>query len=179
MHGSTIVRVDAAHAGKVLPQCDGLLTTERGLPLMVTHQDCAPIVISNEAVSFVCVLHAGWRGVVAGILPAAIRLIETTVSNETQVAITLGPALGPCHFLVQEDVAAQFRAIVPASVLARDDQLFVDMHVALRQQATACGIAAERIVSSAGCTFCSPGYFSWRRDAVREHNLVTVAILVT
>lgn len=180
-HGTNIFVATSEDAGRAIDDCDGLITTDANLPIMVTHQDCVPIVISDDAGSFVCVLHAGWRGVVAGILPKAIELIGnggvTNPAFPKSLGLYFGPGIGPCHFEVQQDVADQFASIAPESVIHRDGKLFVDMHEALKVQAEGLGINAEQIVMSGDCTFHDQTYASWRRDANREANMVTVAML--
>jgi len=176
-HGNNIHLATAEDAGRAISNCDGLITTVPNLPLMVTHQDCVPIVISDEAGIFVCVLHAGWRGVVAGILPKAIELIREQFSPGN-LGLYFGPGIGLCHFEVKQDIADQFSSISPESVVERDGKLFVDMHAALLTQATSLGIDEKQIVMSGDCTFHDQTYASWRRDKVTEANMVTVAMLV-
>ncbi len=175
-HGVNIFVATAGDAGRMIDDCDGLITTAPNLPIMVRHQDCVPIVISDDAGSFVCVLHAGWRGVVAGILPKAIGFIRDQFSRD-ELGFYFGPGIGPCHFEVQEDVADRFTEIDVESVIARDGKLFVDMHAALVAQAVSLGIDEKQIVMSGDCTFHDQTYASWRRDANRESNMVTVAML--
>jgi YfiH family protein len=175
-HGTNVFVAAAEDAGRMVDNCDGLITTTPNLPLAITHQDCVPIVISDDAGSFVCVLHAGWRGVVAGILPKAIELIRTKYTPEN-MGLYFGAGIGSCHFEVQQDVADQFTSITPESVIARDGKLFVDMHAALLAQAVRLGIDEKQIVMSGDCTFHDKTYASWRRDGNREANMVTVAML--
>lgn len=176
-HGNNIHIALVEDAGTAMPNCDGLIAAVPNLPLMVTHQDCVPIVISDDLGSFVCVLHAGWRGVIAGIMPKAIELIRERFSLGN-LGLYFGPGIGPCHFEVEEDVAGLFSMMTSESVIERDGKLFVDMHTALLAQATSCGVDEKQIVMSGDCTFYDKSYASWRRDGVAEANMVTVAMLV-
>lgn len=176
VHGSNVCFVNAENAGEIIDDCDGLITQTPNLPLMIGHQDCVPIAISDESSSFVCLLHAGWRGVVRGILSKAIDMIRKDFSQE-RLGFYFGPGIGPCHFEVKGDVAEQFRSISTDSVIERDGKLFADMHAALTAQATGKGIDVIQIVMSHDCTYHNEAYASWRRDGIRENNMITVAML--
>lgn len=90
VHGDTIHRVDhpGQHAGA---EGDGLFTTETGCPVAVTTADCAPVVLVAE--SGVACVHAGWRGLVAGIVEQAGRRLEEVAGPPIEAL--LGPCIGP------------------------------------------------------------------------------------
>lgn len=178
VHGNRVEVVYGGNAGAIMPGCDGLLTSDARLPLMITHQDCVPIVLADHAGRFVGVVHAGWRGVVAGIFSESLKkAMETFDVHADCLEIFIGPHLRPCHFEIQEDVAVLLRAITPDAVVVREGKMYGDLLVALRAQATALQIPDFTIDWSDDCTFCSPGYASWRRDGVLENNMVTVAMI--
>jgi YfiH family protein len=177
-HGKHVHVATLDDSGKAIPECDGLYTEVPNLPIMITHQDCVPIVITDDAGSFVCVIHAGWKGVIAGILPEALRIIEERGFELKLLNLFFGPALQVCHFEVQEDVASQFRRISPYAVTEREGKLFVDMNEALRVQAVQAGVERSRMTMSEDCTLHDAIYASWRREKEAVKNMITVAMLV-
>ncbi len=93
VHGNTVVRVDepGQHAGVT---ADGALTSRFGVPIAVTTADCAPVVLVADTA--VAVVHAGWRGALAGIVErAADQLLE---AGGRPVACVLGPCIGPADY---------------------------------------------------------------------------------
>lgn len=173
-HGGDVALVTDADAGSVVPNVDGLLTDCARLPLVVTHQDCVPVFLTDDR-SVVGMLHAGWRGVVAGILPNAILLAaEAFGVPAASLRIHLGPAIRPCHFTVGADVLEQF-----PSAAQRGGA--VDLHAALRMQAENLGVASAAITADERCTVCaennsSPVFASWRREKAAAKNMISVAV---
>lgn len=178
-HGSEIAIVTAADAGAVIEDVDGLMTGDARLPLVVTHQDCVPVFLTDDR-DVVAVLHAGWRGVVAGILPSAVvRAAEEFGVSANRLRVHLGPGIRPCHFVVGEEVAEQFSSL---AVSQRDGVFTVDLHATLRIQAENAGIPTQMITVDDRCTYCAqnenrPMFPSWRRDGTVDANMISVAML--
>ncbi|MDX6396918.1 MAG: purine-nucleoside/S-methyl-5-thioadenosine phosphorylase / adenosine deaminase [Gaiellaceae bacterium] len=148
-------QVHQAQAGSVGRPGDGLWTDEPDLPVLALTADCLPIAlvrVDGERPA-VAVLHAGWRGLLAGIVAEGVR----TLGGSVQAAI--GPAIGPCCYEVGPDVAQPFAATIGCSVI---HGLKLDLWG-----------AAERVLRDAGvdeiervdlCTACnSELFFSHRR----------------
>ena len=108
VHGSSAVRVGAKRAGAGfedpntrLKEADILYSKGAKVPLAVLTADCLPVVLASPEEGTVAVVHAGWRGLAAGILASAVALFE----DPAEVRAVLGPSIGPCHYEVGEDVA--------------------------------------------------------------------------
>lgn len=178
-HGSEIAVVTAEDAGAIIEDIDGLMTGDARLPLVVTHQDCVPVFVTDDR-NVVAMLHAGWRGVVAGILPNAVVLAAEEFGVPANcLRVHLGPGIRPCHFTVGQDVAEQFSSLV---VTERDGIFTVDLHAALRLQAENAGIPSSAITTDGRCTFCTqnesrPVFPSWRRDGTADANMISAAML--
>lgn len=160
---------------------DGLLTTARDVPLIITHKDCVPIFIwgVGKEESLVGILHAGWRGVLQGrILPKAIRIARDKHGVEpNSLCVFLGPAIQKCHFEVRGDVLKMFMRYYPDYVFERSGSCFVDLHRVLIAQARAAGV--HHIKRSRECTYhtLNPkeggrAYFSHRRETHERAGLV-------
>jgi len=152
-HTATVNRAEAGVEGRV---GDALWTEESGLPLLALGADCLPIaVVTTDGRPAVAVVHAGWRGLAAGVVEAAVRAL-----GSGSTAGVIGPAIGPCCYEVGNAVAARF-----------DPDLTTGRMLDLWR-------AGERALQRAGvgrierldlCTSCYPElFFSHRRDGTRR-----------
>lgn len=159
VHGPDVVRSRPVASGG-LPETDAQWTDEKNA-IGVLSADCALILaISNTKIA---VAHAGWRGLVAGV-------VENTVSAIEADEVFIGPAIGPCCFEVGTEVTAAFTERFPSSVV---DHRHVDLWVAACDAAGSAG--AQAINACRICTSCHEDlFFSHRRDAGRtgRHGLI-------
>jgi polyphenol oxidase len=153
-HSADVLR---ARAGSRDERGDGIWTDERGLPLLALAADCLPIVVAraNGSQPALALLHAGWRGLLEGIVPAGVSAL-----GGGAVSAAVGPAIGPCCYEVGEDVADRFRRAFGFG-LYRDGRL--DLWTAAERALRAAGcVRVDRVDL---CTACSPErFFSHRRD---------------
>jgi purine-nucleoside/S-methyl-5'-thioadenosine phosphorylase / adenosine deaminase len=153
-HSADVLR---ARAGSRDERGDGIWTDERGLPVLALAADCLPIVVAraNGSQPALALLHAGWRGLLEGIVPAGVSAL-----GGGAVSAAVGPAIGPCCYEVGEDVADRFRRAFGFG-LYRDGRL--DLWTAAERALRAAGcIRVDRVDL---CTACSPErFFSHRRD---------------
>lgn len=146
VHGATIV-----DAGAAAGDADGLVTTNAGVAPAVLVADCLPVVVAGAG--GVAVLHAGWRGLAAGILPLGVSALrERGVTGPLEAAI--GPAAGPCCYEVGEELRERFPDAVRGANL--------DLKAIAEAQLRSSGVAAVHDV--AVCTICDERYFSYRRE---------------
>jgi len=103
VHGATVNRARPGVSGEL---GDGLWTDEPELPLLALAADCVPIAIAvTRGRPALAVVHAGWRGLAAGVVEAAVAAL-----GAGQAAAMVGPAIGPCCYEVGEEVSARFDA---------------------------------------------------------------------
>lgn len=161
-HGRVVREVTAAPAGgrflepgaEPFPRSDGLATSLRGRPMMLLTADCIPIAIASTGGERLAVLHAGWRGLEAGIVASGAG----AVGGDLVAAV--GPGAGPCCYEVGADVAARLRERFGADVV-RDGR--ADLWLCARRALEQAG--AARVAVAGECTICNPDrYFSHRRD---------------
>ena len=138
---------------------DGLWTDEPGLPILAMSADCLPIAIARtEAVSAVCVLHAGWRGLLTGIVEVGAGTL-----GRNALTAAIGPGIGPCCYEVGEEVAAPFRERFGEDVV-REGRL--DLWTSAERALREAGVEHVRRLDR--CTACEPEtFFSHRRDRGR------------
>jgi polyphenol oxidase len=155
VHSSRVLRAAPALRGE---HADGLWTDEPGLPILAMSADCLPIVLLRTGTDkpAVAVLHAGWKGLLGGIVAAGVQAL-----GRSTLTAAIGPGIGPCCYEVGEEVAAQFRERFGGDVV-RERRL--DLWTSAERDLRAAGI--ERIDRFDRCTACEPEtFFSHRRDA--------------
>ena len=166
VHGTTLRWVEEAEAGRgafdspsVIREHDGLLTAAADLGLVVSYADCVPIVIvaEGEAGPLYATVHAGWRGMIAGIGGLAAAELGR---RGRLVAAAVGPSIGPCCFAVDEELRRRFEARYPGSAGAGT----VDLWRCARLDLERAGVPAEAIAVAGLCTSSDPRFFSHRRD---------------
>jgi YfiH family protein len=164
VHGAEVRQVTEAPDGGYLgrlrdwPEADGLVTSLPGAPLAVLGADCLPVLMWRRDRTLVGAAHAGWRGLVAGVLETAVA--ELGDPGATGVAI--GPGIGPCCYPVSAEVRDRFAARFGDAVLAGEA---VDLALAARRALTAAGVPDAAIATVPACTSCEEArFFSYRRD---------------
>jgi YfiH family protein len=159
-HGANVTRADArgiVTPGTVYEHCDGLWSDEPGRAMLLLTADCMPIAIAraNGGEPAVAILHAGWRGLLAGIVGAGVRALASR-----NLAAAIGPSIGPCCYEVGEEVAEPFREAFGEDVV-RDGKL--DLWTSAERALRAAGV--EHVDRADLCTAChGDRFFSHRRD---------------
>ena len=131
---------------------DGLWTSEPSLPLLVLAADCVPVaLVRTDGTPGLAVLHAGWRGLLAGVVEEGVRAL-----GPGPVAAAVGPSIGACCYEVGRDVSDHFdRDLTSAGKL--------DLGAAVERRLRAAGVSAVERFDA--CTACHPElFFSHRRD---------------
>lgn len=149
-------RVLRAVAGQRDEHADGLWTDEPAVPVVALSADCLPIVLVREhGTRAVAVLHAGWKGLLAGIVANGVAAL-----GPDHLAAAIGPAIGPCCYAVGDEVAQPYRERFGDDVMhGRQLDLWTSAERALH----AAGVA--RVHRLDRCTACEPeAFFSHRRD---------------
>lgn len=161
VHGTRVI--DVSDPGDDL-HADGSYATRTGGVCAVMTADCLPVLLANTEGTQVAALHAGWRGLAAGIIEQGIRALA---SPGEQLLAYLGPAIGPEAFEVGADVRQAFCHHDPAAEAAfqatGEDKWLADIYTLARQRLRAC--AVTRIYGGDRCTYREQDeFFSYRRD---------------
>ncbi len=111
VHGCQVLRLDTGTEDASASPADAAWTRERGLACTVQVADCMPVLLALRDGSAVAAAHAGWRGLAAGVLEAAVKaLCDGMGALPAEVRAWLGPCIGPRRFEVGEDVLQAFGA---------------------------------------------------------------------
>lgn len=155
VHGAAVLAVRPgapAHAGSRDTKADAIVTDDPSRAAAIRIADCAPVLLASADGRVVAAAHAGWRGVIDGVVPAAIRAMESL--RATGIAAAIGPCIGPDSFEVGPEVAAEFRRVFGSAApirAGRGDRFLVDLTAAIRHQLAASGVG--QVDSCPFCTF--------------------------
>jgi YfiH family protein len=136
---------------------DALLTRTPGTALAVLTADCLPVVLVGAG--GVAVAHAGWRGLVDGVLEATVAAL----GDPSTLRAVLGPAIGPCCFEVGEEVAGRFPGAVRRPPGARRPH--VDLPAEARRRLHAAGLPDPAIGPPGPCTRCHQHHWPSHRGS--------------
>lgn len=96
---------------KVL-EVDACYTNQPNTVCVVLTADCVPILLCNAHETIVCAIHAGWKGIVAGVVQNSLAALIHDFPDQEWYA-WLGPSIGPQSFVVGADVLYKFSEIEP------------------------------------------------------------------
>ncbi len=161
VHGARVVQAHERVAGA---EADGSVTGRPGVVCAVLTADCLPVFLCDRAGTRVGVLHAGWRGLAAGVLEAGVAAMGIAPG---ELLAWLGPAIGPRRFRVGPEVRAAFVQAQPGSEAAfrdtGDGKWLADLYRLARLRLEAAGL--DRVGGGGFCTFeAQARFFSYRRD---------------
>lgn len=182
VHGSQVELVNHNHAGQVVKNTDGLITNSKNIALAVTVADCLPIVLYDPEHQAVGLLHAGWRGLAAGIIENAItKMADHFDTKPEQLQVAIGPSIHQCHYQVGSDLLDVFanEKITQVALKKVGDDSFLDLPVVAEQQLLAFGIQPNKIDISPLCTACHANtFFSFRKDGQKNGAPISAMMVV-
>jgi YfiH family protein len=166
VHGIEVADLDMAY-GRVSatpPTADAAITRRAGNVCVMQVADCMPVLFAARDGRAVAAAHAGWRGLAAGVLEAAVARLAVAPRG---LIAWLGPAIGPAHFEVGGEVRAAFLAHDPAAAAAFSansrGRWQCDLSALARHRLGAAGVSA--VFGGRWCTYADPArFFSYRRD---------------
>lgn len=167
VHGAVVV--DAAQVSAPV-EADASFTAEPGVVCVVSVADCLPVFLADERGCAVAVAHAGWRGLAAGVLQAAVRSLRARLADPgAPILAWLGPGIGPTHFEVGADVLDAMEASIPrardAFVPIAGGKFLADLPALARQALAQAGVSDVR--GGTLCTYSDPArFYSFRRDRI-------------
>lgn len=167
VHGTAVVAA-ILEKGRT-PHADAAVAREPGSVCVVMAADCMPVLLASQDGTAVAAAHAGWRGLCAGVVEAALDAMQTIPQ---QAIAWLGPAIGPRAYEVGAEVRAAFlaqdagaeRAFRPS---ARAGHWMLDLYAIARQRLEARGV--KQVYGGGYCTATDKDrFFSYRRDRASE-----------
>lgn len=165
---------------------DYLLTDLPEIALAVATADCLPVVLYDPVKKVAVVVHAGWRGLVGGVVEQALKnLLILKGSVITDIRCLVGPAAQVCCYEVSQDFCEQARCIYPdrqkllqKTIQKIDDKFFFDTQSFLREILLERGFLEGFFGTSySECTICKGDYCSYRREKMSPLRQLTVVSL--
>lgn len=161
-------------------QADAVVATTPGVAIGVKVADCVPLLLFDRGTRRAAAIHAGWRGVVAGVVEAGVgALLALPEVRGDGLCAAIFPHIGRCCFEVGEDVAAALLAVSPDPDVVDRARLkpHVDLAALITAKLARLGVERERIDAVQGCTRCEPErFFSYRRDGRRSGRHVAAIV---
>ncbi|MBI2305704.1 MAG: peptidoglycan editing factor PgeF [Rhodocyclales bacterium] len=164
VHGVAVAMLDEQPAA--VPVADAAVARGAGKVCAVMTADCLPLLLCDRRGSVVAAAHAGWRGLVAGVIEATVAAMRVPAA---ELSAWLGPAIGPAAFEVGGEVRDAFVAHDAGAAVAftrgRGDRWFADLPLLARRRLATLGVGA--VCGGDECTYRQADrYFSYRRDGV-------------
>ncbi len=151
------------------PECDGLVTCDPGVSLMIYTADCTPILLWDPVTGAVGAAHAGWRGTAAGIAGKTARLMcDAFGARPEDIRASIGPNIAQCHFETDRDVPDAMLAAYGEAAAPFIDFSGEKYHLDLKAiNALSLQRAGVRHIDISGhCTACQPQRF-WSHRVTR------------
>jgi YfiH family protein len=170
VHGNQVYVVAKKDIGQCIEGVDGLVTEEKNIWLAVTVADCLPVYFFDAKKRVCGIAHAGWRGLVSGILDNMLAGFKNNFSCDSRdIRILIGPHLCRQHFEVRQEVLDAFGFLQEELSSCYDkvaiEKYRFDLAAAAKIILKKNGVPVNQIEISRECTYEHPDkYFSYRRD---------------
>jgi YfiH family protein len=182
VHGTRVVAVGRADRGRVIERTDALITDEPGVALLLRFADCVPVWLYDPVRRAVALAHAGWRGMVAGVVTETVRAMHDSFGCQPRDLIAgVGPSIGPCCYEVGTDVAQAVKDAPGGELEAFLDprgtsKWHLDLWAAVRRQLAGTGVAQIEVAGL--CTAChTDEWFSHRAEGGRTGRMGALVAL--
>jgi YfiH family protein len=164
VHGTAVADLDSVLASGGAVPADAAVTRIGGRVCVIQVADCMPVLFAARDGAAVGAAHAGWRGLAGGVLEETVRRLGVSPSH---LLAWLGPAIGPDHFEVGDDVRSAFMSTdsgaAGAFVLNSRGRWQCDLYALARRRLATLGV--ESVFGGGWCTYAdSARFFSFRRD---------------
>ncbi|MFH9007344.1 peptidoglycan editing factor PgeF [Streptomyces afghaniensis] len=164
VHGADVAVVDGPWgSSSEIPSVDAIVTTRRGLPLAVLTADCVPVLLADPVAGIVAAAHAGRPGMIAGVVPAALRAMTDLGAEPSRIVARTGPTVCGRCYEVPDAMRAEVSAVEPAAYAETSwGTPAVDVSAGVHAQLDRLGVRDR--AQSPVCTLESDDHFSYRRD---------------
>ncbi len=185
IHSAEIRRVGRENIGEGIDRdvpfpCDGFVTDEPGVSLIVRVADCTPVLllgIREDGSPVVAALHAGWRGTAAGIAPKGASILRDMGAKRIFAAI--GPCIHSCCYAVGEDMKStveklQGKEFADQFITERDGRLYADIASMNLQLLMDAGVEKTDVLNE--CTACKPELYHSHRATMGVRGTMAAVI---
>ena len=156
----------------LVQSCDGVFTNKKELICSIQVADCMPIYFAHLSENVFGLVHAGWRGLVDGILEESAALLLKNGYKLSDFEIVIGPSIQKCCFEVRDDIIKKFKS--EFVIRTNQDGVYkVDLQKYAFSNMADMGFEESNIELSNDCTFClQEKYHSFRRDGKASGRMI-------
>lgn len=162
-------------------QGDFLITNGRRIGIGVLTADCLSVVVYDKVKKTIGVAHAGWRGLVAGVIKSMTEALKTTYQTSVEdLEVFVGPTAKVCCYEVGRDFVEKIQdnQLALASVQEKANKFYFGLVTYLKGELDLLGVRAGSLhFESNHCTICSPGYCSYRAQRGTKNRNITLVSL--
>ncbi|MCF0076785.1 peptidoglycan editing factor PgeF [Streptomyces lomondensis] len=164
VHGAEVAVVDGPWGSSSdIPSVDAIVTVRRGLALAVLTADCVPVLLADPVAGIAAAAHAGRPGMIAGVVPAALRAMTELGAEPSRIVARTGPTVCGRCYEVPDAMRAEVSAVEPAAYAETSwGTPAVDVSAGVHAQLERLGVRDRE--QSPVCTLESRDHFSYRRD---------------
>lgn len=175
IHSNLVEKVEDVET--IHTNIDGLITDKKDISLSLRFADCTPIYLYDPVKNAIGNIHSGWKGTVQKIAQVGVKkMIEEYKCNPKDIIACIGPAIGKCHFEVDEDVKNIFEKtfsymninneiIIKGKIKEGKQKYFIDTNLINRTMLEELGLKSQNIIESNICTVCNSNVLhSYRAD---------------
>lgn len=157
------------------PATDALITSQKGLNLVISVADCMPVMIYDKVNGVIANIHSGWRGTQKNIVGKTISLMISDFGTEPKkLAVFTGPAISKPNFEVDKEVADMFPPEYVSPKPGANGKFIIDTGKMVYNSLLSAGVPAGNIEQSSECTFESSHLHSYRRDRSNSGRMFAV-----
>lgn len=168
VHGNTVATVAKNDSGRIIENCDGLITNDPNIYLSVSVADCIPLALYDPVTKSIGLLHAGWRGLNNGIIKKTVGLMaEKFSTNPGNLLCEIGPHICQRHYEIKKDVSELFSGY-PKAVKKVNGSIFLNLSKIAKIQLLESGLSLKNIKVDRKCTFENVSLPSYRRGDFKK-----------
>ena len=178
MGAKKLIAMEQIHSNRVeiinqhshfLPPCDGLITQEKDIALMVMVADCTPVVLFDTKQKVIAALHVGRAGAFLNIIEVALtKMMQHFSSKSGDILAIAGVGIGSCCYEVGSDIANEAKALgYDFALTCTQESYHLDIASIIKHQLLTCKLKADNIELIRGCSSCETDrFFSYRKEGI-------------
>jgi len=172
VHGSSIINIDRNkdyRSDDILEEADCIITDLPDTPVMVMGADCNLILAADVDKKVVAAVHAGWKGTLNELVSKAILFLKKRFKSKAgDLFVSFGPSIRRCCYKVTGPVLEKFVSRFGDGnfYLKKHNGIYLDLAMVNYMQLEKLGLKEKNISDCKMCTYCSPGFFSYRKSKI-------------
>jgi len=176
IHSDIVVNLDDSPemVNNVIPRCDGLITSLKGIFLAVKTADCFPILVYDEVRQVIAAIHSGCESTRLQILEVVLKIMYDRYSCKAEnIKVEIGAGISSKNYQVSEEIVTDFRNTFGDMEIDR----YLDLNKIIVDTALKNNILANNITACSDCTYDDSNYYSFRRDKTQKRQLSLIGMV--